>query len=246
MVQSCCGDACKEAGLGQRSAKFTPGYLSARDGAGSARYLQRADGTRIEPISVGNPPREARSANERKHVDATIVPTRAVREEPSRASKRDGASAMSSAQCSQMAAQSGSKTRALHGRGTCSGYQGTWQRTSRYTRPADNSTIVGPTVYGGTGGGHQDISETRSQTWTTSVSMDFGFADVISMGLSFSSEESCQIEDSSTYSFNIPPGQSGDIAWSAFLQCETGKRLLFVLGHCRASTNPVPCRHILL
>lgn len=59
MVQFCCGhDDCQAAGAnGKRSAKFSPKYSGLRGrGSGSgAVYLQRPDGSIIEPIDVGKP-----------------------------------------------------------------------------------------------------------------------------------------------------------------------------------------------
>lgn len=208
MVQKCCGDECDEAGLSTRSAKFPPDYLRARGGGGggSGLYLHRRDGTRIEPIEVGLPP---------EYEDA----------QSSRPPSRRGLSATSMEDCKNTKPQMSSKKRALSGRDECTDYdKDSWEQTRDYTRPADDSTLVKPSVNGGTTGNSVSVSTSRSHGWTSSVSMDFGFADVVSMGISFSEDESCEITDTETYNFDVPAGQVGSVYWTATLKCYTGKR----------------------
>ncbi|KAI4593020.1 hypothetical protein KJ359_010274 [Pestalotiopsis sp. 9143b] len=204
MVQSCCDDECDDAGLSTRSAKFPPDYLRARGsgGGGSGLYLHRRDGTRIEPIEVGLPPEYAGSQSSRP--------------------ARRAVSADNLESCNDTPPQVTSKKRALFGRDKCTGYEDSWEQTDEYTRPADDSTMVKSGVNGGTAGNQIGVSTSRSQTWTSSVSMDFGFADVISMGLSFSEDESCQLTDTEQYTFSVPAGQVGNVYWTATLHCYTG------------------------
>lgn len=89
-----------------------------------------------------------------------------------------------------------------------------------YTRPADGGQVV----YAGIGSGQKvTITSERSSTYTQSLSQDFGFADVISLGVSFSEEFSETTTDGSSREFSAKEGQTGDVVFTPFLRCSTGK-----------------------
>lgn len=228
MVQKCCGDDCENAGLGTRSAKFPLDYLQARGGGGggSGLYLHGRDGKRIEPIEVGVPP-EHQNAGPPPQVDSReVTPDHgdAMTVRTFQPSKRDiSQDTLDSCKNTPAHVTTTKRSAALSERDTCNDYKGTWKQLDKYTRPADNSSVMLTDVAGGTGGVSAGVTATRSQTWTTSVGMDFGFADVFSMGINFSEDESCQLSDSQTYTFNVPAGQSGNVYWTATMQCYSGQ-----------------------
>jgi hypothetical protein len=107
--------------------------------------------------------------------------------------------------------------RSLQPRSSCS--ENSWtadEGYSEYTRPADNTQIVKTSV---AGPADQQISVTRSQSFTTS--MNLGFADILSLGVSFEMTESYGDSESST--FHVPDGQSGDVGFTAYLVCTRGE-----------------------
>ncbi|KAH6641071.1 hypothetical protein F5144DRAFT_481645 [Chaetomium tenue] len=121
-------------------------------------------------------------------------------------------------------APAGVSTRQLHPRSSCS--ENSWTADdgySEYTRPADNTQIVKTSV---AGPADQQISTTRSQSFTTS--MNLGFADVLSLGVSFEMTESYGDSESST--FHVPDGQSGDVGFTAYLICTRGKQCRKSMG----------------
>jgi hypothetical protein len=90
----------------------------------------------------------------------------------------------------------------------CSPDSGSWVAAGEsYSRPADNVTIVRDAVAGGTDGDQIAITSTKSQTWTSSTEMDFGFADVLSLGLNLKQNYACEISQTNTYTFSVPPNQ---------------------------------------
>lgn len=108
-------------------------------------------------------------------------------------------------------------TRHLHPRSSCS--ENSWTADdgySEYTRPANNTQIVKISV---AGPADQQISTTRSQSFTTT--MNLGFADVLSLDVSFEMTESYGDSESST--FHVPDGQSGDVGFTAYI-CTRGKQ----------------------
>lgn len=69
--------------------------------------------------------------------------------------------------------------------GLCDGKWVPVRSKEDYTRPIDGAQIVSE-LY--TGPGDVQISKTSIQSWSTTIETSLGFADVISLGLSFSSE----------------------------------------------------------
>lgn len=84
------------------------------------------------------------------------------------------------------------------------------------TRPADNVQIVLTSVAGPS---TPIIQHSRSQSWT--ASMNVGFPDVVSLGVGFEMTETS--EDSESYIFSVPAGQTGDVGFTAYLVCTLGK-----------------------
>jgi hypothetical protein len=52
--------------------------------------------------------------------------------------------------------------------------------------------------------------------------MNLGFSDVVSLGVGFEMTET--VEGSTTHSFSVPAGQTGDIGFTAYLVCTFGKQ----------------------
>jgi len=51
--------------------------------------------------------------------------------------------------------------------------------------------------------------------------MNIGFADVLSLGVAFEMTETA--EDTDTFTYKVPEGQTGDIAFTPFLLCTIGE-----------------------
>ncbi len=202
MVQFCCGeDHCRQAGAsGKRSVRFASGYLPPRNftdadifngGGGGAYgvYIKDRNGTIIKPAEVGPPPE--------------VVAAMARRQ----------ASSQGASSSDKNLAREASPVSPLTKRG-CD--KNSWKKErGPYTRPADNTQIV---LNGVRGPGKFAITASRSQTWSSSLSI--GFADVISLGASLEFSET--VEDSQTREFEMLPGQSGDVGFTAYMLCESG------------------------
>lgn len=100
-----------------------------------------------------------------------------------------------------------------------------------YTRPADSTQIVTDVaVNGGTGGSSVDITKSRTQSWETSIEASVDIFEIVSTSVSFSFSKS--ITDSTTYSFNVPAGENGQVGFTANLRCTTGETLERSFGKC--------------
>lgn len=88
-----------------------------------------------------------------------------------------------------------------------------------YTRPADGAQILS-----GLYTGPVDISmtTTRTQSWSTTIETSLGFEDILSLGVSFSSQFSESLSDSEAANFFIPDGESGYVAWTSYVLCTEG------------------------
>ncbi|KAK3301862.1 uncharacterized protein B0T15DRAFT_544888 [Chaetomium strumarium] len=192
MLQFCCGaDDCSAAGAGKvrRSAKFGGRY-----GWGELLDLNAAS-TGLYSLAL-------RDANGTEITPAQIGP-------PHESTKR---------QPSQSAADllAVPSTRGVKSKRSCQ--QNSWRADegrAEYTRPADGTQILLRAVRGP---GQFQITETRSQSFTTS--MDIGFADVLSLGVGFEMTET--VEDSQAYTFTVGEGQTGDVGFTPYLLCTTG------------------------
>jgi hypothetical protein len=94
------------------------------------------------------------------------------------------------------------------------GCQKSWKADESYTRPADNVQIMLTSVCGG----EQKISTTRTQTWSTSMSL--GITDIFSLGMSSTFEES--VSTAKEVTITIQEGQCGKLGFTATLNCEKG------------------------
>lgn len=97
--------------------------------------------------------------------------------------------------------------------------KGSWKADpgkEEYPRPADGPQIFFNMV---AGPAERQISKARSQSWT--ASMNIGFADVLSLGVAFEMTETA--EDTDTFTYKVPEGQTGDIAFTPFLLCTIGE-----------------------
>ncbi|KAF2656730.1 hypothetical protein K491DRAFT_596474 [Lophiostoma macrostomum CBS 122681] len=94
------------------------------------------------------------------------------------------------------------------------GCSNSWKSSETYTRPASNVQIMLTSVCGG----EQKVSTTRTQTWSTS--MELGIADILSIGVSTSFEQS--ISNSEEVTVTVPEGQCGKLGFTATLQCSKG------------------------
>lgn len=88
-----------------------------------------------------------------------------------------------------------------------------------YTRTADGPQIVLSNVKGPT---TQTITKERTQSWTSTLSADIGFEDVLHIGLSFEESFTESITDGKSRTFEVLAGQSGDVGFTAYLHCSTG------------------------
>jgi hypothetical protein len=110
-----------------------------------------------------------------------------------------------------------------------------WKGGDVLTKPADNVQIVAGSQ---TGPGTVTITESRTQTWSTSMSL--GIADILSLGVSaeFSESETSGIDKT----WELLEGQTGEIGFTATMSCSTGK------GECDDGEveGEVCCKFILL
>ena len=96
-----------------------------------------------------------------------------------------------------------------------------------YTRPADNTQIV---LAGVSGPGSVTITHERSQSWTSSMGANIGFADILSLGVSTEESETEEVSDTSSRLFTVGDGQTGDVGFTAYLRCSTGE---FIFSYFR-------------
>lgn len=92
-----------------------------------------------------------------------------------------------------------------------------WQAEGDIYRKLSLETdIVYPTV---TGPAEVTITKERSQTFTVSANLG-GVASFVSMGLSFDFSET--VTSSGSVTFTVPEGQTGNVGFTAYLQCQKG------------------------
>lgn len=88
-----------------------------------------------------------------------------------------------------------------------------------YTRPADGAQVLSG-VY--TGPVHITMTTTRTQKWSTTIEPSLRFEDILSLGVSFSSEFSVSLSDSDPANFFIPDSESGYVTWTSYVRCTEG------------------------
>lgn len=87
---------------------------------------------------------------------------------------------------------------------------------AEYTRPANGTQIMRAAV---SGPAAIYITKTRSQSSTTST--DLTSEDIVSLGVGLEMVE--MVEDSAPSTFHVAEGQTGDIGFTPFLVCTSGK-----------------------
>ncbi|KAH6626515.1 hypothetical protein B0J18DRAFT_425017 [Chaetomium sp. MPI-SDFR-AT-0129] len=214
MVQFCCGSGdCNAAGasrLLKRSAKFGESSLDI-EAAASGMYslvLQYPNGTDIEPIRIGSPPVLSR--------DEGMLETEKTEDITERAVSLPSSSIDDKLTVDNNNNNNHNTITTLTTRSRCE--TNSWKPNAgqdEYTRPADNTQIVHPAV---SGPGEFAITQSRTQTFTTSMSI--GFADILSLGVSFEMSES--VQDTHATTFPVEAGQSGEIGFTSFFVCTAG------------------------
>jgi hypothetical protein len=89
-----------------------------------------------------------------------------------------------------------------------------------YTRPADGPSIVSETYAGPI---DVQITTTRTQEWSTTIEASLGFADILSLGVSFSSTFSESESNSEASTYHVEEGEKGYVIWTSYLRCSEGK-----------------------
>ncbi|KAK6815650.1 hypothetical protein PG987_016654 [Apiospora arundinis] len=201
MVQFCCGYCdCGAAGVaGVPACKPEESNILTAGGGGSSGALRlKRNGTLITPAYEG--PAD--------HVAESTITSRTENAPPQHAR--------------------GFLTDRQKKKGICSGdwTPGPNPGDEDYTRPADGGTIVRTGVDGGEKGSQVQISTARTQSWTTTIEMSLGIADVLSLALSFSNTFEKSLTESATITFTVPPGESGYVIFTAYLRCSVGKHVL--------------------
>lgn len=104
-----------------------------------------------------------------------------------------------------------------------------------YTRPVDGGQVV----YSGIGSGQKvSITHERSTSYTQTLGSDIGFADIFSIGVSFEESMEETTTDGTSHDFTAKEGQTGDVVFTPFLRCSTGKRMLVPVPEGLVLTSP--------
>lgn len=112
-------------------------------------------------------------------------------------------------------------TKALFPRdGACKGDWVADEGKADYTRPADNAQIVSDTYTGPT---DVQITKTRTEEYSTTFEANLGFADILSLGVSFSSTFTESESTSEAATYHVDENQTGYVVWNSFLRCSTGQ-----------------------
>ncbi|KAI0141783.1 hypothetical protein GGR57DRAFT_398951 [Xylariaceae sp. FL1272] len=220
MVQFCCGTGdCGDALNSDdtsASAKFNPKYLQRRGGGGGGGlYLHYQNGTRIQPLMEGPPTRNSPygTSDTSTPTDNLSHPMQVKRAEPT---GTDCPNAFS------LSKRDTGRNRRVMTR-SCKPDKDSWEpEGEEYTKTGDNTTIIATEVDTSSGESGVELATSISQTWTTSESVDLGFADVLSIGVSFSHDYDCTVSHSTTWHWNLLEGQRGVIAFTPFFACQKG------------------------
>ena len=226
MVQKCCGNKCAAAGGG----KMIRGMDWKRSGSGGLSLVYE-NGTVIEPIQVGEPP-EFRNELDTRDADASLDDAvfspdapmlegrNAVAEAEPEADAEADADFAFHEHISALVARQHDKS--------CKSWKPDAGKKV-FTKPAKSTKIVATNVDGGNGGSHVQITKTRTQSWSITMTAGVNIG-VVEASTSISFEQS--ISDSKAYTFNIPAGQSGSVGFTANLKCSTGKSTFSPLTLC--------------
>lgn len=107
-----------------------------------------------------------------------------------------------------------------------------------YTRPADNTQVV---LTGVAGPQTVRITKTRSQSYTSTLGASIGIEDIFSLGLSFEESFTEEISDSTSRSFKVQDGQTGDVGFTSYLRCSSGESHCSPLDFLSADLCPRNC-----
>ncbi|KAI0112521.1 hypothetical protein GGR51DRAFT_557103 [Nemania sp. FL0031] len=88
-----------------------------------------------------------------------------------------------------------------------------------YTRPADGPQIVSNLAKGPV---TVTVTDTRTQEWSQTVEASLGFADILSLGVSFSMTFTESLSNSQAIEYQVDEGVSGYVSWTSFLRCSQG------------------------
>ncbi|KAK8041645.1 hypothetical protein PG993_006168 [Apiospora rasikravindrae] len=207
MVQFCCGYCdCGAAGIPEQpacSSKF--GTLASGGGGGSGALRLQRNGTLITPAYEGpaEPVAETDILPETRAIPSQRAPVELTTREDEKP------------------------------KGVCAGdwKPGPNPGDEDYVRPADGATMVKTKVDGGESGSKVQISTARTQSWSTTMEVSLGIADVLSLGLSFSSTFEESITDTTTVEFSVPAGETGYVIFTAWVRCSVGKYSLPLSVH---------------
>ncbi|KAK8073162.1 hypothetical protein PG996_006510 [Apiospora saccharicola] len=72
--------------------------------------------------------------------------------------------------------------------------------------------------------GPSDVDITESRSVSYNMSLELGFADIVSLGIGFEFTET--MEESTSRKLTVGEGEEGDVAFTGFLQCTEG------IGNC--------------
>ncbi|KAH7304734.1 hypothetical protein B0I35DRAFT_484294 [Stachybotrys elegans] len=101
---------------------------------------------------------------------------------------------------------------------------GSWvDEGAEFQTTSSNSQVVSELVDGGPDGVIAVISKQRTSTWSTTMEANVGFADIFSMGISFSITQEESISTSETYEFPVPAGQRGFVSFTPYVVCKNGR-----------------------
>lgn len=103
--------------------------------------------------------------------------------------------------------------------GVCAGDWVPVEGKEDYTRPAAGAQIVSNSF---TGPVDVAIIATRTQEWSTTMEASLGFADVISLGISFSASFSESYSNSEQATYHLDEGVKGYVPWTSFIRCSEG------------------------
>jgi hypothetical protein len=90
-----------------------------------------------------------------------------------------------------------------------------------YTRPADGGQIV---FTGVKSEAKVTIKTERSVSYTQTVGANMGFSDILSFGISMESSITETMTEGTEMEFTSDKGKTGDVVFTPFLRCSTGKR----------------------
>ncbi|KAI1132611.1 hypothetical protein F5Y10DRAFT_261031 [Nemania abortiva] len=198
MVQFCCGyDDCAAAGIPNQPAKPRRSEL-----LGSAKFGRGASLEGDDPPfkSGGGGAQSLRIAVNGTEIEPMYV----------------GPPQMATQNASSVVSRGKNKDK---GKGKC---DGNWKPDTGYedyTRPADGPQIVSDVVRGDL---TITVTTTRTQEWSTTIEESIGFADIVSLGASFSQTFSESLMNSEAVAYHVLAGQSGYIGWTSYLRCSRG------------------------